>query len=137
MIANRKAISAVFLLASTLVAGTLTFNSLCAEQLTDSIAISKLSSSDTKTNALFKKIRLAIEKNNLTKTSNQCLALDLEETTSEGFFFVGVREIHNSSCGGDPDTSPRVFGVQVNRTMEKMWSDAASDAGGMEAISAP
>lgn len=86
---------------------------------------------------VLEKVRAAIEKNHLTKIPGRCLDLEAEKTDPAGNVLVNVRELHNTQCGGDPSTSPRLFGIQINREKTKMWSDADSDDGEMKPIVSP
>ena len=54
-----------------------------------------------------------------------CIAYGTEETTNTYFAFV-VREIHNSKCGGDPETSPATDRYRVYRRSGKIqqWDPA-------------
>src|SRR6184192_2560366 len=44
--------------------------------------------------------------------SLDCIAYGTEETTNAYFEFV-LREIHNTKCGGDPETSPAIDRYRV------------------------
>ena len=92
-----------------------------------------MASSSLKT-VLFNKVRAAIQKNRLTKIPDRCLDLELE-SPMENDFLVSIREIHSAECGGDPETSPRLFSVKIDSQMKNMWSDAKSDDGEMLSIS--
>lgn len=48
---------------------------------------------------------------------------------------VELRERHDATCGGDPQTSPRMFDVIIDRQNGQMASDAADPAdGGMQSL---
>jgi hypothetical protein len=61
------------------------------------------------------------------RISWECIAFGTEETTNAYFEFV-LREIHNSDCGGDVETSPVIDRYRVYRRSGKIqqW-DAAED----------
>jgi hypothetical protein len=61
------------------------------------------------------------------RISWDCISFGTEETTNAYFEFV-LREIHNSKCGGDPETSPAIDRYRVYRRSGKIqqW-EAAGD----------
>ena len=61
------------------------------------------------------------------RISLDCIAYGTEETTKAYFEFV-LREIHNTKCGGDPETSPAIDRYRVYRHSGKIaqW-EAAED----------
>ena len=61
------------------------------------------------------------------RISLDCIAYGTEETTNAYFEFV-LREIHNTKCGGDPETSPAIDRYRVYRRSGKIqqW-EAAED----------
>ena len=61
------------------------------------------------------------------RISMDCITYGTEETTDAYFQFV-VREIHNTKCGGDPETSPAIDRYRVYRRSSKIqhW-EAAKD----------
>jgi hypothetical protein len=61
------------------------------------------------------------------RISLDCIAYGTEETTNTYFEFV-LREIHNSKCAGDPETSPAIDRYRVYRHSGKIqqW-EAAED----------
>lgn len=85
------------------------------------------------TENLDNKVRAAIRQFQLTSIGDECLHLESEKTTSELLTFE-IREIHNTRCGGDPETSPRLFNIQTDATGSLMWSDAFSDDGEMQQL---
>ena len=54
-----------------------------------------------------------------------CISYGTEETTNAYFEFV-LREIHNTKCGGDPETSPAIDRYRVYRRSGKIehWKAA-------------
>ncbi len=61
------------------------------------------------------------------RISMDCISYGTEETTNAYFEFV-LREIHNTKCGGDPETSPAFDRYRVFRRSGKIqqW-EAAGD----------
>jgi len=61
------------------------------------------------------------------RISLDCIAYGTEETTNAYFEFV-LREIHNTKCGGDSETSPAIDRYRVYRRSGKIeqW-EAAED----------
>lgn len=53
------------------------------------------------------------------RISLDCIAYGTEEKTKAYFEFV-LREIHNTQCGGDPETSPAIDRYRVNRRSGKI-----------------
>ncbi len=53
------------------------------------------------------------------RISWNCISYGTEETTKAYFEFV-LREIHNSNCGGDPETSPAIDRYRVYRDSGKI-----------------
>lgn len=67
-----------------------------------------------------KEVELAIDtviSKKLTSLSKECLKaspIGSGDGTSSPVMFYEIREVHNKTCGGDPNTSPIVSAVQVN-----------------------
>jgi hypothetical protein len=61
------------------------------------------------------------------RISFDCITYGTEETTNAYLEFV-LREIHNTKCGGDPETSPAIDRYRVYRCSGKIeqW-EAAED----------
>ena len=61
------------------------------------------------------------------RISLDCISYGTEETTNAYFEFV-LREIHNTKCGGDPETNPAIDRYRVYRRSSKIqhW-EAAGD----------
>jgi hypothetical protein len=60
------------------------------------------------------------------RISWDCIAYSTEEKTNAFFEFV-LREIHNSKCGGDPETSPAIDRYRVYRRSSKIEQWQATD----------
>jgi len=72
----------------------------------------------------------AIRKNHLTDRQDECLAFQFNPNPKKDFFLVDVRENHHyAKCGGDPNTSPRLFSVMVDKKSGKMSTDQGSTDG--------
>ncbi|WP_395702693.1 hypothetical protein [Aquabacterium sp.] len=63
----------------------------------------------------------AIDKYELTSLRDECGLLSARETAS--YFDVDFRERHTPSCGGDPETKPRLFTVRVRKRDGRLTSD--------------
>jgi hypothetical protein len=59
------------------------------------------------------------------RISWDCISYGTEETTKAYFEFV-LREIHNTKCGGDPETSPAIDRYRIYRDSGKItqWEPA-------------
>ncbi|MBI3563047.1 MAG: hypothetical protein HY080_15160 [Gammaproteobacteria bacterium] len=80
------------------------------------------------------KAKAAIKEYKLTELKEECLQLDVRYETMEGKNVIDVREKHNSTCGGDPDTSPRLFSLAIDQKTGAVWSDAKSLTGEFEKL---
>src|SRR5262249_23317166 len=70
-----------------------------------------------------------IRRRQLTKLADDCLSYNLDSSEKEDYV-VSVHENHRDpKCGGDPQTSPRLFSIRVNRKTGAMSTDAGSPAG--------
>lgn len=56
----------------------------------------------------------SVEKNKLTSLKKECLMF-VESEQTDVYYYVDVREVHNETCGGDPETAPRLFTYSVNK----------------------
>jgi hypothetical protein len=63
----------------------------------------------------------AIHKFRLTNLKDECGLIDVIEKAS--YFEIVVRERHTKSCGGSPETSPRLFNVRVRKSDGRLTSD--------------
>ena len=73
-------------------------------------------------------------KYNLSKITITCLTFQVADEKYEGKPLVDVHEIHDKKCGGDPQTSPRLFSVAFDDRTGEIWSDAKSLVSQMEII---
>lgn len=64
----------------------------------------------------------------------ECLTFELLEQTSDGKRIIDVRELHSENCGGDLNTSPRLFSIAINEGTGDIWSDAKSMLGQLEKL---
>ncbi|HZS17691.1 MAG TPA: hypothetical protein VFA51_07145 [Candidatus Udaeobacter sp.] len=61
------------------------------------------------------------------RISMKCLTYQTEEATAAYFEFV-LRELHNRTCGGDPDTNPVVDRYRIYRQSGRIeWMDRVED----------
>ena len=76
-------------------------------------------------------VSAAIRKNHLVdQKPDQCLAYRVDSKSMKDAYVVEVRENHrHKECGGDPQTSPRLFTVRVAKATGDMTTDANSPAG--------
>ena len=73
-------------------------------------------------------------KYNLSRITISCLNFEAVDEKYEGKPLVDVHEIHDKKCGGDPQTSPRLFSVAFDDRTGEIWSDAKSPVSQMEII---
>lgn len=85
-------------------------------------------------NALIILARKIITEHKLTDVKLECLTFELLDEFVEGKHMIDVRELHSESCGGDINTSPRLFSIGVNDTADEVWSDAKSMQGQLEKL---
>ncbi|HEX5485459.1 MAG TPA: hypothetical protein VFX23_05640 [Limnobacter sp.] len=64
----------------------------------------------------------AVQKYQLTTLALECLYFDTEDEKTK--YLVRVREKHNEKCGGDPETSPTLFFIRVNKKDGKLSTTA-------------
>ena len=76
-------------------------------------------------------VSAAIRKNHLVDDKpDQCLAYRVDGKAMKDAYLVEVRENHrHKECGGDPQTSPRLFSVKVVKATGAMSTDANSPSG--------
>jgi hypothetical protein len=64
------------------------------------------------------------------KLADECISYQFDGSSSREDFLVDVRENHGKpKCGGDPNTSPRLFTVRVSKRTGDMSTDANSPFG--------
>ncbi|MFW0697831.1 hypothetical protein [Pantoea sp. R13S299] len=67
----------------------------------------------------------AIHTWHLTSLDDKCLRYDLDDSSDKRFFVITVREDnHDSSCGGDPDITHRLFEIKVARDNTQLLTNA-------------
>ncbi|WP_100287709.1 hypothetical protein [Conservatibacter flavescens] len=72
-------------------------------------------------NVAIEKVTQSIEKHKLTSLHQECLLFISDDKVD--YYEVEVREKHNETCGGDPQTSPRLFTYEINKRTGKMRTD--------------
>ena len=78
----------------------------------------------------------AIRKNKLTTLADECITYRFDGEQVKDAFVVDVSENHSrSSCGGDPNTAPRLFSVRVAKADGAMTTDQGSATGEFRPIS--
>lgn len=65
----------------------------------------------------------AVQRHRLTQVPARCLRFDVSPIKPDGYR-VDVIEHHDESCGGDPQTGPRLFSIAIDRHTGKMTTDA-------------
>lgn len=65
----------------------------------------------------------SVEKNWLLDIPKACVFL-VENGSTDLYWGIDVRENHTESCGGDPDTAPRLMSYQVNKHTGKLCTDS-------------
>ncbi len=85
-------------------------------------------------NKLINQAREIVTKYKLSELPLMCLKFDVLEELFEGKRIIDVREKHGGSCGGDPDTSPRLFSIGIEQSTGAIWSDAESMSGQLERL---
>lgn len=74
-----------------------------------------------------------VEEYELTSVPLECLTFE-NIGEADGFkVIVNVRELHNESCKGDTQVSPRLFSIAFDKN-DKVWSDAKSLLGQLERL---
>jgi len=69
--------------------------------------------------------RLAIDamhEYKLTTLNDDCVLVAAAEKPA--YFEITMRELHSKSCGGDPETGPRLFNIRVRKRDGRLTSDA-------------
>lgn len=67
----------------------------------------------------------SVEKNKLTSLKKECLMF-VESEQTDVYYYVDVREVHNETCGGDPETAPRLMSYEVQRKTGQLCTDSAT-----------
>jgi hypothetical protein len=115
--ANIAASNSASIPAATPAAAPLTADQLQAQQDAEITA-------DDTMNGLVGQVEDAIHKKHLTKEKGPCLSYDIDENADA--YLVKVIETHAPGCGGDPNTSPRLFTVKVDKNSRAMTADNGS-----------
>ena len=71
--------------------------------------------------AAFAAALAALEKHQLTSLKTGCLTFEAAEES--GNYQIDVREKHDATCGGDPNTAPRLFTLTVAKADGKVSVD--------------
>ncbi|MCX3311053.1 hypothetical protein ORN12_19020 [Pantoea vagans] len=80
----------------------------------------------------------AIHTWHLTSLDDKCLRYDLDDSSDETFYVITVREDnHNSSCGGDPDITHRLFEIKVARDNTQLLTNADNVDGEFHSLIPP
>ena len=77
----------------------------------------------------------AIRKHLLTDRADECLSFHFDPVSVKDAYVVEIRENHrHAKCGGDPNTSPRLFSIRVSKSNGSMTTDHGSASGEFHAI---
>lgn len=74
-------------------------------------------------------VNAAVKKHQLTALSESCLNYRVDHADA-ATVDVDVHEKHDATCGGDPETSPRLFSFRVDRASHRLSTDALDLADG-------
>lgn len=78
-------------------------------------------------------IHETIEKFKLSSRKRECLLVTTWEN-DEQTITVEVRENHTPECGGDPETAPRLFTLEIHKSTGRAYSDRFSGDGTFEEL---
>lgn len=79
--------------------------------------------------AVIAQVSAVIKKHQLTSLKDECLDYMVDD--SDGATIdIDVHEKHDAKCGGDPDTSPRLFSFKLDRASGQLTTDALDLADG-------
>jgi len=79
--------------------------------------------------AVIEKVSVVIRKHKLTSLSDECLDY-LVDDSDGATIDIDVHEKHDAKCGGDPNTSPRLFSFKLDRASGQLTTDALDLADG-------
>jgi hypothetical protein len=79
--------------------------------------------------AVIERVSTVIKKHRLTTLQEACLEY-LVDDSDGATVDVDVHEKHDASCGGDPETSPRLFSFKLDRASGQLTTDAMDLADG-------
>ena len=116
--------------------GTSTNNNTAIESQKNKIAVEQVTEPPEKEteNELIILAKKITTEHKLTELKLECLTFELLDELYEGKHIIDVRELHSESCGGDINTSPRLFSIAVNHAAYDIWSDAKSMLGQLEKL---
>ena len=73
------------------------------------------------------RVSASVARHRLTSLKPECLLFITTESANS--YTVDVHEKHDTQCGGDPATAPRLFSYEIDRRSGKMKTDAAAPNG--------
>lgn len=79
--------------------------------------------------AVIARVSAMIRKHQLTSLQDACLDY-LVDDSDGATVAVDVHEKHDAKCGGDPETSPRLFSFKLDRASGQLTTDALDLADG-------
>lgn len=90
---------------------------------------SATASTSSDEDAVIARVSAAIRKHQLTSLKDVCLDYMVDD--SDGATVdIDVHEKHDTICGGDPETSPRLFSFKLDRASGQLTTDALDLADG-------
>ena len=105
-----------------------TKNLLLAAMTFASFSGNALSAETHKIDPVTHRVKQIVEQDKLV-SAPQCVDYFLTKNIKPGVDLIDVLEKHNSQCGGDPQTHPRLFSVYVDQKTQRMASDVADPSG--------
>lgn len=79
--------------------------------------------------AVIERVGAVIRKHQLTTLQSTCLDYVVDDSDG-ATVAVDVHEKHDAKCGGDPETSPRLFSFKLDRASGQLSTDALDLADG-------
>ena len=78
--------------------------------------------------ALTRAEKIITEHRLLTPNAQRCSTLVLRDDSNDRIGKVGVYEVHDAKCGGDPDVMHRLFDLEIDmKTGAAKWDDNFPD----------
>lgn len=79
--------------------------------------------------AVIERVSVVIRKHHLTSLKDECIDY-LVDDSDGATIDIDVHEKHDDRCGGDPNTSPRLFSFKLDRASGQLTTDALDLADG-------
>lgn len=101
---------------------------LLAAMIFASFSGNAVSGEGNKIDPVTNRVKQIVEQEKLV-SAPQCVDYFLTKNIKPGVDLIDVIEKHNSQCGGDPQTHPRLFSVYIDQKTQRMASDADNPSG--------